>query len=70
MEDYNHYELYDDNGNIVTSSLTLFSIENYIMLHKGLCANVKKVRLDDKTERIIYTFPDQTEWHCVKSKWN
>lgn len=70
MEDYNYFELYDERGNIVTSSLILFSIENYIMLHKGLCANVETVRVDDKTERIIYTFPDGLEWTCIKSKWN
>lgn len=70
MNEYAYYELVDERGNVLTSGTTMFGIDSYIMINKGLCANVSITKNDNDTNTTIYKFADGTEWICKESVWN
>ena len=73
MESYVSYDLFDESGKFLKSSMTKFSIDCHIMLYKGLCVNVETIESNDDSKLIrtnIYTFQDGTKWTCEENKWN
>lgn len=70
MNEYTHYTLLDERGNVLTSGTTMFGIDSYIMINKGLCANVSITKIDKDTSAMVYEFADGTEWTCKESGWN